>query len=156
MNGLRCGLTALVLLGALSVAGCDTHVDRGFELDVGGCAPAHVERNPAAPVLDITTEGCPGAADPIARLAATAWRRLPHGADVVRIRIAGAGSAPAVITRADLELRHGPTPRQQQGDDLVWLMLPVGLIAFAALTLLAAYGASRAGVVVVLTRTSRR
>lgn len=152
VNTIRRALAGALLLAALGTTGCQRPPDRGQDVDVGGCAPAHIQRSPTAPVLDVTTDGCLGTVHPVRRLAGIAWLQLPDDIDVVRIRSAGPDSAPTMLTRADLERRHGPTPRPDRDDDLLFLLLPVGLLAYVSLIVLAAYGAVRAGVFVAVVR----
>ena len=154
MNTIRLGLAGVLLLTTLGTAGCHPQVDRGYELEVGGCAPAHVWQDPTSSALAITTDGCLSTVDPIRRLAGIAWLHLPDDIHIVRIRTAGHDSAPTVLTRADLERRHGSIPRRERGDE-IWLLLPVGLLAYWSLIALAAYGTARAGVFVAFVRSRR-
>lgn len=155
MTGRR--LAGIVLLAALSANGCHPKPDSGHDLDVGGCATAYARRvlSPAGPVLDVVAHHCLTTTDPTYRVASRIWLHLSDDIRAVRVRTDGADSAPTVISREDLERRYGPILSQGRKNELVWLLLPVGLLACATLMTIAVYGAVRGGVFIVTFRTDR-
>ena len=96
-------------------------------------------------VMDVVATGCPSD-DPAVRANVAAclleetWHALRLPVDQVQVRVRGnAAEYVAVASRAELSRRFGPGPRgavwpvREQGpSDWIWLLLPVGCIAYGA------------------------
>lgn len=152
MTRLRGVLLGLLLAAALATTGCQRQGDQRQEIDIAGCAIAHVVRDPSGTVLDITADGCARSIDPVDRLGRMAWLRLPDDAAFARVRTDGADSASTLLSRAELEDRYGPVPRRENGNGPLPLLLPVALVGFAILLGTAVYKSVRRGVIVVMYR----
>lgn len=154
MRVLHRGILLILLIVTVTGCGADRPPD-AYDIDVVGCGVAQVHQssdtNSAA--LDATINACPGAVDPVGRVARAVWLSRSGDVDSIRIRAAGPASVPTDLSRDELMLAYGEMGLSHQSStSYLWPLMLLLPLAAAGAAVLVTRGLRTGAVLLIASR----